>query len=493
MYRLWMISGIILTLVLSACGSDKKSDAGSSSAGTVVIVGEVGTGYSVVYVPPKNIFEKFCSIFTPNKAFAAWTGGGVNKVIAIQVEGGYIGSYFIQTAKEATLGTDGKFSLSLEKDKDWMLLLVDTTAPTDKEKFVGYVSLKVDATDNLLMVPATTASSGTLNLGKVDKSGDEAVSTNAVTATNFAMTADGLMALAKNDELFKAVKNIFINYKNGTYYNLRPDFKWEGQYNSLKNNFQDAAAYNFVSYQFQLDTNDGLTLNDICDADGGVPLKLMELYPPADVPTNGGAITYSPTAPLSNSNLQSPALRADGLREVWSSGSSVFYAGEGTYDGGATLSYSWASRMLTGTVPAGYWTYKIGGVTKGEFDCAVATPLTTDFKIKGFVPVIRVNTDATDKITSVDVKWYTLSGTSYTEVTDTSALKYLISADMSIGNQYGGTRKTDKLTFDSTMSSATPTMTWYFGTAGSDPAQQAESFMIFYSIGGVGHFFEWFR
>jgi hypothetical protein len=493
--KIGLVAVLISVIIVgyNGCGGGGSSSSGSSRVRTLSVRGTIGTGYFVS--APSNILDRFCSIFTPNKAWASYSDGTVDKVIAIQVEGGYIGSYFIQTAIESLI-QNNTFSLSLEKDKDWMLLLVDTNA-VDKERFVGYVSLKVDATDNLLMVPATTASSDTFNIGTVEKSGEEAVSINAVTATDFAMTADGLLALAKNDELFKAVKNIFTNYNYTTqvYYNLRPDFKWRGQYASIQNAFQAPADYTFISYQFQLDTNDGLTLGDVAGIDGKTK-KSVQLYPPTgmEVPTNGGTITYSDSVPLSNANLGSVTTHTDGTREVWSTTPGEFFAGEGHYgDGGAlSLSYSYGSAALTGTIPAGYWTYKIDGVTKGEFDCAVATPLTTDFKIKGFVPVLKVNTEAvTNRITSIDIEWYTLSGTSYTRVTDTSALKYLISSDMYIENSFSG-RRYDSFRPDSTMSSATPTMTWYFGTAGSE-AERAWSFGIFYSIGGVGHFFEWFR
>jgi hypothetical protein len=475
-------------LYIGSCGG---SSSGSSRAKqTISVHGQVqaGSGY-IAYAPAGNLLDKFCSLFTPSLVFAPVSDVSVNQVIAIQIDHGYIGSYFIQTAKEAAF-KDGKFTLSLETDKDWILLLVDTNAISDTQKFVGYVAYRVDSGNSLLALPASSATVSDIDLGNIDKSGDEALSTNPVTATEFAMTAEGLLTLAKNDNIFRAVKNIYTNYKNGVYYNIRPDFTWHGDYASIENDYQAVTAYNYFSHSFQLDSNDGITMDAVAGLNG-TPKKLLQLYPPTgtSVPTRNGIITYTDITPLSNANLGSVTTGGNGLRIVAATTPGEFCACETT---SGNTSYVYGSGCLTGTIPANYWTYKIDGVTKGEFDCAVSTPLTDDYKINGFVPVLKVNVEATitKTITSVDVKWYALSGTDYAKITDSAILNHLIKSTVFISDQ-AGTRY-DSINLDSTMSHGTPAMEWYFGTAGTAD-KQAAAFGIFYQTGGVGYTFNWFR
>lgn len=137
-----LVIGLPIVLGINGCGKkskkDKSTTAGSSSTTpSIVIVGEVGSGYDYTYIP-STLFEKFCYAFT-NKAFAI-IGPTVNKVIAMPFEGGYIDAYCMTGRKEALINTDGSFSLSLEKDRNWLLILVNTNESLYNQ-FVGYVAL----------------------------------------------------------------------------------------------------------------------------------------------------------------------------------------------------------------------------------------------------------------------------------------------------------------------------------------------------------------
>jgi hypothetical protein len=376
----------------------------------------------------------------------------------------------------------------LETDKDWILLLVDTTAISDTEKFVGYVAYRVDSGNSLLALPASSATVSSISLGDLAKSGDEALSTNTVTATEFAMTAEGLLTLAKTDNIFKAVKNVYINYKAGVYHNIRPDFVWHGDYAGIENAYQVVTNYEYFSHSFQLDSNDGITIDAVAGINGTAK-KLLQLCPPAgaEVSTRNGDITYTDAAPLSNAGAITVTTTGNGLRGANGTTPGEFFANETT---SGNTSYVYGSGSLTGTIPAGLWTYKIDGVVKGEFDCAVSTPLTGDYKINGFVPVLRANVDGASRITSVDVKWYCLSGTDYAEITDSAILSHLIKSTVFISN-FAGTRY-DSINLDSTLSHGTPALEWYFGAVGATD-KQATSFGVFYQTGGVGYTFNWFR
>ncbi|OHB77254.1 MAG: hypothetical protein A2Z34_09950 [Planctomycetes bacterium RBG_16_59_8] len=478
--------GLVLCCVAAAilgCSDNHSSDTpvADDSFG---VSGKLGSGYGVAYAPPKNMFELFCAVFEPARLHADVDNGIVDKVIALRCEGGVIDSYAVEGAPEASIDAEGNFTLSLETGVDWLLVLVDTSAVDNKDKFVGYVSLQVDPSNNLLMFPTSTAASGELDLGTLDQSGDEAVSSNPADAADFSMTADELLSLAKNDDLFKMIKNVFNNYNDGVYYNLRPNFKWNGDYAGIENVFQDPAGYVYQAYDFQLDSNDGVTIDDVAGTNDHDQVS-MELYPPSDVGTTNSETIYGVEAPIANVALGDVETNTEGYQEV-SSADYGFYAGEGDWG----LAYGFGGGSLAGAIPEGYWEYKVDGVTLGEFDCAVATPLAPDDKIYGFVPSIRVNTDEAGMITTIDIKWYSLVEGVYVEV-DPSVVKYMARADFFIENNFGE-RRYDAIDLNEELTSATPNFEWYYGFNGSADLQ-AEGIGIFYNTAGVGHYFSWFR
>jgi hypothetical protein len=172
-------------------------------------------------------------------------------------------------------------------------------------------------------------------------------------------------------------------------------------------------------------------------------------------------------------------------------------------DFGATNRYGGVSQSyfapLSGDIPPGYWMYYEADQLKGQFDLAVASPLGPTGEVKGFVPSIRVTKDGTGVITSVDIKWYTWESTTSpsqcVEITDVSILRYLIGrGDVYFENTTGGTRTYESINFDpSLQTSIVPSLyTWYYGTDGQ-PDRQVQGLGIFYSSGGIGYFFQFFR
>jgi hypothetical protein len=402
-----------LVFGFGSCSKSKNKDTvvASSTAVTpsIVIVGEVGLSYNLAYAP-KTLFEKFCHAFSNNAYAAVYE---VNKIIAIPFEGGYLGDYCITNRKEATFDVNRAFSLSLEKNMNWLLLLVNTEGTNPDAIFRGYVALDV-GTDGLLEIPATTASGTTLDLGVLDpdlKDSTIALSGNTtVTGTDFSMTGSQLLSLAKNDELLKLVKNLFINYDfaTGTYYTLRPDYKWSGQYASIDNAFQPVTNYAYVSYQFQFDTNSNALTIDQIGGTNSVTKIPIQLRPPSGasvVSKQIPVITYTYSAPISNYNNANALTKLQKADGTWEVNCRDFFASEMPWGG---ISYSLGSGNLTGDIPANYWQWVISGTVTGEFDVAVATPITATTKIKGFVPTIKVNTTPTTgvdkRITSIDVE-----------------------------------------------------------------------------------------
>ena len=152
------ITGAILSLALLTaltyvgCGGGGSSS-GSSSVAKLTLTGRIGTGYQkTVYAPPQRFFDKFFPPFM-NTALAYGTGAEVDKIIALQCLNGFLSEQSMQNAKEAIINlSDGTFNISLEKDRNWILILVNSQA-SGTARFVGYVALNDGSGENLLQIP----------------------------------------------------------------------------------------------------------------------------------------------------------------------------------------------------------------------------------------------------------------------------------------------------------------------------------------------------
>ena len=493
--NVWFVWLLVLAGTMAAGGIGcSKTSTKSSGSGNIQVSGSVGTGYIVAANAPQQFFAWLISPFV-GIAHAQITGRNVDKILAIQSDRGYLADFSMQNSQSATIGSNGTFSLSLQTNEDWLLVLMDSTAAQKTDQFVGYIAFNTGSADNLLQLPASTAKVSSIDLGTITASTtltDTAGTQNVVNAADFSLTPQQLLAVAKNDDAFKYVKNFIINYDSasGVYYTLRPDFSWQGSYAGIDGAYQNPGQYVYNGYTSQLDSNTtSITMDKLCGSNGSAQV-IVSLVPPSDVSSIGmtPTVTFNAGNPLSSTGVVCNTA-TDGSIE----------AKNGYFD--ATNRYSNISQSyyirLGGTIPAGYWKYYEDGVLKAQFDIAVANPLDSNNNIKGFVPVIEVNKDNNGKITSMNLKWYSWDDASgqYIELADPSILRYLIgSSQVYLENTTNNIRTYESINYDpSTTTSVSPSMyTWYFGTAG--PAnQQAQGIGIYYQSGGIGYFFEYFR
>lgn len=473
-------SAFVLALaLLPACGGGSSGGGGAAGPEVVTLSGTLGGGY----VP--------LSLGGPR---GLAVGTDVDRVIAIQSDQGRIGSFSMANSKSADINPDGTFSIALEKDMDWILVLVNTTAPLATDRFVGYIDLSAGGPNSLLLMPATETTASSHDLGSIVATGDTAVATNPLTTSQLSLTATQLGDLAKNDDRFKSVKNLVLNYDttSGGYYTLRPDFKWRGAYASIQNAFPDLVAtpgfYTYNAYNFQLDSNSTEVTIQQIGADG-VPRVAVQLFTPAGTTASSisPARTYDDTVtPIANDGAVCSAPAPDGSIEA---NDDDFFS-TNRYP---PISYSFGA-SLGGAIPAGYWSYKVGGVQRAQFDVAVAKPLDPSNKPLGVTPVIRVNTEAiTNRITSIDIQWYYLDAGVYVPLTDITMLSHLVgSGDIYLDNRMTGSAYESIQFNPSTDTSIVPPSTWYFNTA-TGPGFLAESIGIFYESSGVGFFFDFFK
>ncbi len=482
----------LLVVYAIGCGGGSSTPA-AGGGGSVAVTGILGTGYSVTPASPESVSPKSVS------------DGVVNRVTALPNFGGVLNADSITQAKTASVAADGSFSLSLENDRNWILVLEDTEAGDLTERFVGYVALKVDPASSLLSLPVSAANTTSLNLGTISKSGDTGITDNAATTSDFTLTSDQLGTLARTDDLFKSVKNLVINYDGttGSYIIPMPTFEFRGNYGGMDNQFASASDYSYRSYQISLLPNmPGFTIDNVCGA-GKVKLAL---FPPAgaSVTDRLATTTYDNTHPISNdfaecSTASDGAVEADEPTSTFPPAAGVgdFYASNRE----ASLGYPVGLEFgrgggdgLIDNVPVGYWRYEVDNVVKGRFDIAVASPWSGGI-IKAVVPVLRVNRDATTGlISSIDIKWYRPNDTytGYVQLTDITVLTQLVEFTVIELENYSGTERRYENNFidPSTVTSYTPTGTWYWGgTHPADNTLEASGIHLSYGSGGVNLFF----
>ncbi len=495
------VAVMALSVFISACSSG-GGGGGAQPTPKIQLSGTIGTGYQVAAKPSSVFFAKALSFLGyPTYAYAAALT--VDKIIAIPIDRGSLNAWQMSNSQSAaiTSANGGKFTLSLAKDTDWLLVLIDSTA-TPANRFVGSVAIDAGSTDSLLSLPATASALTSLSLGTINSSpSNDGLSTYVVSTTDFSLTTSQLTAMAKTDDIFRNAKNIINNYNTttGKYYQLRPDFSWNGAYSALSTTYSNP-AYTFNGMNFQLDTNTTeITMTQLCSM-GTVTVELVSSM---SVTTDSGTFTT-----LSNHGTPTCTTINVTHQQVWAG---EIFATDAYADAGG-MSYSTGPRITTVPLPAATWTWKENSIEKAWFEIAtINPPVNMDGTPKGFVPSFRINTNptTTTKIDSVDVKGYYYDGatSTYTEVapTDLAVLTHFVSSlEVKFDVMYNSTRTTCEMYFDpATTTNVKPSdfvarssgcaATWYYGD--SDPAHAATNtgLMGFYESGGFGYFFHFFK
>lgn len=490
---------IFFTLLLGGCSSGGDGVSSSATTSKVTLNGSVGSGYTVASAETNTLFARLIS-YLENVAYAA-VGVNVNTVTALRIENGALSTYSVINSVSANINADGTFSLSLDKNYDWVLLLMDKNA-TGTARFIGTVALNNNNMDSLLNLPTSSMTTSSIALGNINDAGSSVgMTTNMVNSADFSLSAAQLLTLAKTDDSYKNAKNLVLNYNQttGVYYKLRPDFKWRGTYASLSTTASDPAAYTYNHYNFQLDSNssDVAAMSDLC---GTTPVTTLKIFPPLGttaVSTNP-SITYSNTIPITNDSAVCSSVTNNGVTATEASeyGTGGDFFASNAY---GNISYSFGG-YIGGTIPAGYWDYKVNNVLKGQFDISAVAPLAMNGATKGFSPAIKVNKDVNGKIVSVDITWYVVSANGSTKTllapSDLSILKHAISTGGIYFDNFAGTRRYESINFDpSTQASVTPVGTWYFDILPSGAAanELALGIGIFYESAGVGYFIDFFH
>lgn len=486
-----LLLAIMVPLFVVSCGGGGGGGSAPSPTPKVQLSGTIGSGYTTASVKPQSFFAR---LFTFVEKAYAGVGIKVNKVIAVPITGGTASAGMMSLSQSTTPDLTGKFSLSLDKSYDWMLVLLDTTATATVDRFVGYVDLSPNlaVSNSLLMLPMTGATIASHDLGNIVNTGPTGSVTNSISALSFSLTTTQLTTMAKSDDMLRFAKNMVMNYDpaTGIYYNLRPNFQLRGNFLATLNSYPTVTAGTYVlnSYTLQLDSNMPKTTLSMDMVTGPVGTRTsVELFPPQTISS------YGTTTPLTNmtTGMTCGFKNEDGVDIKYCSDDDMSITDY------SDISYWFGlNDVLKGAVPTGQWLYKVGGQTKAEFDIAAANPVSGSGVLKVPIPVFKANV-VSDVLQSIDVKWYIANdaGTGYDVLSDTSIFgKIMANCDWAIeGNKVGGApgefaRETG-LFNPVSQTSITPVSTWYF--ASTDITQQyIKAMQIHCDSGGVGFFFQ---
>lgn len=111
-----LMLAVLMSLLLVyalGCGGGGST---SGRSGSLSVRGTLGTGYS----PPPDLRT---SVSGPSTSRLSLSNGVVTRITALPNIGGALNANSIIQAKTSTVGADGTFSLSLDKDKNWVLVL----------------------------------------------------------------------------------------------------------------------------------------------------------------------------------------------------------------------------------------------------------------------------------------------------------------------------------------------------------------------------------
>ena len=159
----------------------------------------------------------------------------------------------IKEGEQIPVAEDGSFEVEIGNLEDRILLLIDNSSVREN-MVIGFISLYGDEI-NVIRFPISQIVSS-IDLGLLTSVSDELHSTNSISETEdaFSLSYDQLSELARTDDAFKAVKNLYINYNNETkiFYKETLRYDWMLPSNSDLSLFHTPEEYLFSGYNVSI-------------------------------------------------------------------------------------------------------------------------------------------------------------------------------------------------------------------------------------------------
>lgn len=380
-----LVATFVLTIWLSCSGNPSDNDASKTGPGnnvqsqnTLKLKAQLGAGYSL----------------KSSGRFRAPGSQDVDQVWAVPINFDDYLSSLLTNRLIVAIGSNGAFELTItnNKNEDWMLLLVNSQAD-QSNKIVSYVTIN-DINNTLLKMPLTHATND-INLGSLTtNSNNEAVSSvNLPDLNAFSLSIDKLREIARTDKLLKLTRNFYRNYNtnNGTFRLITPSYTFgPASFTNITN--AGVSNFKYRSYWLCYIVNDSLEI-------------------PADCTNNGSGTVVSLKAPVPVDAWLSSDGTTTNLSELNSTlaASHMFYYNSVLSMWGIPC-WSFYTTDIGGDIPPGLWNVEKNSSQLAAFDFGFGSILynATVTRPKVYVPKLKLNVNASNLITAMEVSWYLL-------------------------------------------------------------------------------------
>lgn len=492
--------GIAASLLLSACG-------GGGGSSKLSITGSVNIGDYPV--SQSNDGWTRVAQWLGFKSVHAQSINEVDTIVAIPTDHGKVDVGVYDLFKSAKLAADGSFDLTLTKEYDWVLLLVNSNPSTPDQKVVAYVtipaSVSVAEDGSLVDLPFSAATSSDIDIGEFSadptdphtaRSNQDAQSISA----DVSLSLDDLKKYAQYDDAYRHLVNVYLNYNysnnNGDFYFPKVEWRWQGlDIDTFDANTTSPQEFELTQTAAVINTNtESLQISDLCENDG-----YFGLFPPKEVSINQKI--YSENSGIMNTNMTT------GTDD---SGNTNCYNDDEVHIGQLTPKPNAGISTFSFNFPLvdaeGFWKLKAGDKTIALFDFALSSPLDDNGNPLVFVPSIKINKNATqtDQIDSIDIQWWQYKGNGiYNEVKDDAIIDELVSESFinlqDYSSETAASQDINFIQYDhkgliSGKIAIDGQYHWHVGTTPSDPSNgdaHTSNILIGYDQGGISYHFSW--
>lgn len=408
--KMWCVGVVACVLGVAGCGSSSSTAASSSGTGSGSGTGSSATAYTV---------SGTLGSLTVSSSLSKSTSGTVTNVMAVSPSVGAV------SCKQATVGSNGTFSIDLTGLKPWLLFFFDSSR-SGSSMFLGrFTSSTWDA-----LTPGSETGSADLGTVSIDSASGTASSTKSFGDLISAFGMDSTMA-----SFMGGLDDVLRRYSN-------PDMDGDG---SVDCNTTDNTAKFILDFhvRFNMEINSAnATIADAIDtylSDSVVATYtgtgIYLAYPTSFSTATTGSVTFQDSAVTTSEGGVIPANTATNA----------------VTDNSFSGAYGFGPNTTsTSELPSGTIVFSFGGKTLTFTD--VRTPTLAEItaptgRIFPFIKFVKSSSGCTSNCTlaSVDYKWMKKTETGWTAASSSEVSVAVASAGGTISLRVGSDSNTSKV------------------------------------------------
>jgi len=394
-----LFSIICISLLFTSCPA--LSNVASTSTTTTIATTASGEIHLKGVIPPTTLKSLGATTKDTLTATQLVCGFGI---IEASLQGDYT------PAVQAAVEKDGSFTLPIEEstiDADnYILLITNPNAEKLRDRVTAVLAIE-NGTYRMIEMPTSEALND-IDFGQLIQDGDEALSNIDITnQAVFNLPDDKLLEISKIDDVFKDAKNRYINgsmYPE-KYFKTHLIFGLTMQdMSSFNNTWTDPEKNIYTGYGLYFDdirVKEQAELDEILHGK-----KLMTITFPSEIKIEGLL-----RSSITNSDMKLTQSLSDGS-EWWGNDQGLSICGKPN-SGNNHIELRIQNTDTSGSAQ-GWWTITVDDKIIAEFDTSSLTPFDGDGKIKYYIPSIKIETNSTDTVTKILIRWYQYDASSGT-------------------------------------------------------------------------------